>query len=247
LLAAGLFAWYHDTEVLYVREFRFALKQCAPFLMTYLFIGIAFGILMTQAGYAPIWSSLSAAFIYAGSMQIVMVPLLSAGAPLFTLAIMALFINARHIFYGLGFVDSFKRAGGIKYPYMVLTLTDEAYCVLCALDCPADLDKQRTTIWILALCHVTWIISCTLGAVSGDILPVDFTGIDFAATAFFTTVVVDQWRRAQDRLPAIVGGVCAVLFLFVLGPDRFILPALAAGTLALFLRGEIRMMRGRRA
>lgn len=116
--------------------------------MSYLFIGVAFGILMTKAGYAPVWSFLSAAFIYAGSMQIVMVPLLAAGTPLYALALMSLFINARHMFYGLGFVEKFRKMGGLMYPYMALTLTDEAYSALCALDCPEGVDEGRASLLI---------------------------------------------------------------------------------------------------
>lgn len=230
-----------------MREFRFALSKTAPFLLSYLFIGVAFGIMMTEAGYGPIWSILSAAFIYAGSMQIVMVPLLAAGAPLYALALMALFINARHIFYGLGFVEKFRRAGGLKYAYMALTLTDEAYSALCALNCPEDVDEERATFLILMLCHGTWILSCALGAISGSALPADLSGIDFAATAFFTTVVVDQWRRAESHTPALVGGASALFFLFFLGPDRFILPALAASTLTLAAFRDVAMFRGRSA
>ena len=188
---------------------------------------------------------LSAVFIYAGSMQIVMVPLIAAGAPLYALALMALFINARHMFYGLGFVEKFRRAGGLKYPYMALTLTDEAYSALCALDCPEDVNEERASLLILVLCHLTWILSCTLGAMSGDILPVDLTGIDFAATAFFTTVVVDQWRKSKSHIPALVGGLSALVFLFTLGPDRFILPALAVGTVALAAMKDLPLMRRR--
>ena len=81
-----------------MREFRFALKQTFPILFTYLFIGIAFGILMNKEGYSAIWSLLCALFIFAGSMQIVMVPLLVAGTPFVTLAIMTFFIYDMNIF-----------------------------------------------------------------------------------------------------------------------------------------------------
>lgn len=229
----------------YGREMRFALRKTAPFLLSYLFIGIAFGIMMTEAGYAPVWSILSAVFIYAGSMQIVMVPLVAAGAPLYALALMALFINARHMFYGLGFVEKFRRAGGLRYPYMVLTLTDEAYSALCTLECPKGIDEEKATLFILGFCHLVWILSCAFGAISGKVLPVDLTGIDFAATAFFATVVIDQWRKAQSHLPALVGGAGALVFLFALGPDRFILPALAVSTLALAVTRDMKIF-GRR-
>ena len=87
-----------------MREFRFAFRNTVPIFFTYLFIGIAFGILMSDAGYGVLLSTASAFFIYAGSMQLVMVPMMTSGASLLSLALMAFFINARHIFYGIGFI-----------------------------------------------------------------------------------------------------------------------------------------------
>jgi len=56
-----------------MRSIRFGLKQIIPVLLEYIFVGLAFGILLHKAGYSIGWSFLSAALIYAGSMQIVMV------------------------------------------------------------------------------------------------------------------------------------------------------------------------------
>ena len=112
-----------------MRELRFAVKNTFPIFFTYLFIGIAFGMLMTDAGYGILLTTASALFIYAGSMQLVMVPMMTSGASLISLALMTLFINARHIFYGIGFIEKF-RGMGWRYPYMILALTDETYYVL---------------------------------------------------------------------------------------------------------------------
>ena len=107
-----------------MRELRFAAKQTFPIFFTYLFIGIAFGVMMAECGYSAIWSLVSAVFVFAGSHQIIMVSLLKAGAPLWTVAVMTFFVNARHIFYGVGFIERFRKMGAV-YPYMVLSLTDE--------------------------------------------------------------------------------------------------------------------------
>ena len=125
-----------------MKEFNFAIKQTFPIFFTYLFIGIAFGILMGDAGYPPFLSLVAGFFIYAGSLQIVMVSLLQAHAPLITVAIMSFFINARHIFYGVAFIEKFRKMGW-KYPYMVLTLTDETYSILCSVKYEENLDREK--------------------------------------------------------------------------------------------------------
>jgi 4-azaleucine resistance transporter AzlC len=215
-----------------MKTLRFALKQIVPVLLSYVFIGLAAGILLRRAGYAVWWATLSAVFIYAGSMQIVLVSLLRADAPLYLIALTTLFLNGRHIFYGVAFLDRFRRAGW-KTLYMVLTTTDETYSILCAVRYPEEVDGRRADFLILLSCHLCWILSCTAGAFLGQALPFDMAGIEFSATAFFTAVAADQWRRFPSRLPAVTGFLCALAFYFLLGPENFILPALAAGMLVL--------------
>jgi 4-azaleucine resistance transporter AzlC len=230
-----------------MKSFTYAMKQAVPLVLSYIFVGLASGILLNKAGYSPIWASLSGLLIYAGSMQIVMVSFLTSGTPLYMVAVMTFFINARHMFYGVTFIDEFQSIGKQrksfwKYPYMALTMTDETYSVLCSLKCPLDLDKQKVEFDILFLCHILWIASCSFGAMIGNVLPVDMTGIDFSATAFFAAVVVNQWRECDSHIPAITGFVSAILFYLLVGPEHFILPALSVSMIALMtLKDHIRM------
>lgn len=228
-----------------MKEIRYAFTQVVPILFAYIFVGLASGLLLQEAGYAPVWALLSALFIYAGSMQIVMVTLMVSGVPLVLIAATTLFLNARHIFYGLSYIEEFRairrKPGGFwKYPYMALTVTDETYSVLCALKVPRELTKSKVQLSILMICHLLWVVSCTAGAAIGSALPVDMAGIEFSATALFVAVVVNQWREAKSHLPALIGLGSALLFYFVLGPDQLILPALSMSVLALVaLRGRI--------
>ena len=217
-----------------MEERRFALKRIVPITFAYLFVGIAFGVMMSEAGYSPIWSLFAGIFIYAGSMQIVMVPLLVAGVPLYIIGIMTFLINARHLFYGIGFVEKFRKMGK-KYPYMVLTLTDEVYSILCLNDYPDDVNEQKTDFYIALFCHLLWIFSCILGALIGEFIPFDMKGIEFSATAFFLVVCVNQWETYKTKIPAITGLICAVVFLIILGPEKFLLPALSVSLFILIL------------
>ncbi len=227
-----------------MKELRFALRQTVPIFFTYLFIGIAFGILMSDAGYSVALCTASAVFIYAGSMQLVMVPMMTSGASLLTLGLMTLIINARHIFYGLGFIERF-RAMGWRCPYMILSLTDETYSILCSVQVPPDLNEVRATFLIALLNHLYWIFGCFLGACAGRVLQFDMRGIDFAATAFFLVVVVNQWRQHRSKLPFLTAAVCALCFLLLLGRDSFLIPTLACALVMLvLLRGRIEEKEG---
>jgi 4-azaleucine resistance transporter AzlC len=203
-------------------------------LFSYIFVGIAFGILINDIGYSSLWAFLAGVFIYAGSMQIVMVSLMTAGLPLHMIAIMTFFINARHIFYGIGFVDKFRQMGW-KYPYMILTITDETYSVLCSIKYPDNMDEQKVDFYIALTCHLLWVFSCTAGALIGQLITVDMTGIEFSATAFFVVVCVNQWRQFSSHIPAIAGFASAIVFYMLLGADSFILPALSVSMIVLVI------------
>ena len=227
-----------------MRELRFAIRNTVPVFFTYFFIGIAFGILMTDAGYGVLLSTAAAVFIYAGSMQLVMVPMLMSGASLLSLALTALFINGRHIFYGIGFIDRF-RSMGLRFPYMVMSLTDETYSLLSSVEPEEGMDGDRASFLIALLDHLYWIFSCFIGACAGRFLQTDLPGIDFALTAFFLVVVVNQWQQHRSKLPFLTAAVCASVCLLALGKDYFLIPSLVICLAALMLlRGPIEKEEG---
>lgn len=229
-----------------MKTFRFALKQIIPIIFSYVFVGIAFGILIQEAGYSALWAIFAGIFIYAGSMQIVMVSLMTSGAPLYMIAIMTFFINARHIFYGIGFIDKFRKMGW-RYPYMALTLTDETYTIFCSAKYPNEIDEEKANFYIALICHVLWVLSCTIGALLGQLVPFDLTGIEFSATAFFAAVCVSQWRELDSHIPALTGVTSAILFYMLLGPDNFLLPALSMSMIVLLImKDRVNMQMGRR-
>ena len=62
------------------RELKYALGKTIPILFSYLFLSMAFGIMMNQAGFAFYWAYLVSLTVYTGAFQFVIVSFLSAGA-----------------------------------------------------------------------------------------------------------------------------------------------------------------------
>ena len=215
---------------------KFAWIQTLPVLFGYLFFGIAFGLLLQKAGYNVLWALLISTFVYAGSMQFVLVGILGSGMDLLSVALLTLTINSRHIFYGLTFLKPFRDMGK-AYPYMVFSLTDETYSLLCSVQVPEPLNRKRVFLLISMLNHAYWIAGSVIGSIGGQLIRFDTNGVDFAMTALFTVIFVEQWLAAKSHVPALVGIFCGSVALVVFGPENFILPALIlAVTLLMFLR-----------
>lgn len=213
---------------------RAAFQKSLPILAGYLFMGFAFGVLVRQAGYSWLWALLSALLVYAGSGQFLLAAFLFDPQALPLFALTTFLVNSRHLFYGLSFLTVF-RGKGLRRLYSIFSLTDETYSVLCGLlrETPAC---QPMMLQIALLHHLYWILGCCLGAIFASAIPLKLEGVDFSMTALFLVIVVEQWKSAgslRDRLPALLGGMSALLTLLLLGPEHFILPALCLALLAL--------------
>ena len=204
-----------------------------PVLTGYIVLGIGFGIILESKGYNFIWAFVMSLFIYAGSLQYVMLDLISGGATLIMTAYTSLMVNARHLFYGISMIDKYKDAGKYK-PYLMFALTDETYSLV-VQDLPDILPKDRHRFYFLVslMDQCYWVAGCTLGGLIGSAIEFNAAGMDFALTALFVTIFVEQWLSSSDHLPAISGVCLSVISLLIFGPDKFLIPAMILITLAL--------------
>ena len=193
-----------------------AFPVTVPVLMGYLAIGMAFGFMLQAIGYNFIWAFFMSLTIYAGSGQYLGVSLLAAAASLGTVALMTLLINFRHLVYGLSMLEKFRGMGWRKF-YMIFSLTDETYALLSSAQAPVGVDPKKFYFAIALLDQSYWIIGSVIGAVAGEILPISTEGIDFAMTALFVVIAVDQWKAYRKHLPALIGGAVTIVCLLILG------------------------------
>ena len=216
------------------RVFRQAFITTIPILAGYLVLGIGFGILLDHAGYGVIWAAAMAITMYAGSMQYVGVGLLAGGASVLTTILTTIMVNARHLFYSVSMIDTYKNAGKYK-PYMIFALTDETYSLLCDGKTPdgADPNVYRFLVSLLDQCY--WIAGCIIGNLIGSVLPFSTAGIEFSMTALFVASFTEQWLTAKDHIPALTGTGCTLLCLLLFGRDNFLIPAMLAITFILTL------------
>ena len=213
------------------KTFSLAFRASLPVMAGYIVLGLGFGVLLADKGYNFLWAFLMSLTIYAGSMQYAALDLLSGGASLITTALMTLMINARHFFYGLSMLDKYKGTGK-KKPYLIFALTDETYSLVVS-PVPEGCDEKSYYFLVSLFDQVYWITGSVLGGLLGPLLPFDSTGMDFAMTALFVVIFVEQWQSAKSHIPATLGLGITLICLLVLGPTAFVIPSMVLITLAL--------------
>ena len=214
-------------------DIKRAFRASLPVFAGYIVLGIGFGILLKTKGYGLLWAALSSVFVYAGSLQYVMVNLIAAGAPLITTALTAVMVNARHLFYGISMIDRYKGAGK-KKPYLIFALTDETYSLVCSDESVRGVrDRHRYYFFLSMFNQIYWITGSVMGSVLGGLITFSTEGIDFALTALFVTIFVDQWLSTKDNRAALTGVIASVICLLIFGADNFLIPAMLCITAAL--------------
>jgi 4-azaleucine resistance transporter AzlC len=223
-----------------------AFPVTVPVLMGYLSIGMAFGLMLQAVGYGPVWAVFMSLIIYAGSGQYLGCTLLATAAPLPQVAMLTLLLNFRHIFYGLSLLDKFQGAGW-RRPVMIFQLTDETYALLTSVEPPEGVEASDFYFAISMLDHSYWILGSLIGATIGALIHFNTQGIDFAMTALFVVIAVEQWKAAgkglRKHIPALIGFGCTIASVVVtrlLSSDNMLIPALVAiCVLLLTLRGRL--------
>jgi len=208
-----------------IGDIKQAVKKTIPIFFGYIFVGIAFGLLLSKAGYNYIWALFISCAVYSGSLQFILISFLSFPADIISVAVTSLAVSSRHMFYGISFIEQFNKMGAKKW-YMIYSLTDETYSVLCSERGNAiAYNKDRVLFFIALLNQLYWIIGSLLGCLIGDMVLFNYTGIEFALTALFAVILIGLIKSAKNCTAAAIGAGCAIACVLIFGPEKFLLPS----------------------
>lgn len=207
--------------------FKAAFPLTLPIMAGYIVLGFGFGLLLHSSGYSFVWAFFMSLTIYAGSMQYVAVGLLTGGASLVSAALLTLMINARHLFYGISMLGKYR---SLKFarPYIIFGLTDETYSLVCSTEPPEGVDKNLWYFFITLLDQCYWVAGCVLGALFGAVVPLNTDGVSFSMTALFLIILVDNLKKRESRVPALLGLGLSLICLLAFGEDSFLIPSMIA-------------------
>lgn len=229
------------------KAFQAALPHTIPIAVGFLFLGMSYGFLMRSKGFSVFYPMLMSFFIFAGSMEFVTVNLLlSAFQPVHAF-LLALMVNARHLFYGISMLERYKNVGWKKF-YLIYGMCDESFTINCSVTPPPGVDKGWFMFFATLLNQMYWVSGATLGALLGYVIRFDTKGIEFVMTALFVVMFLNQWEESRDHRSALTGIGCSFLCLLIFGSGQFVLPAMGLMILCVTLgrKKEDREKEGRR-
>lgn len=212
------------------------IKLTIPVLMGYIPLGMAFGLLLSKLMIPWYYALVMSVFVYAGSGQFLLLTLLASHVSILEIGIATFLLNLRHTFYGLSLISTFKNFSWKKY-YLIFGLTDETFALLKTGEIPEE-NRENSYLMITALNHLYWIVGGVIGAVLGNILPFDYTGIEFSLTALFVVLSIELHKKNRLHKPLFIALIIGCLGMFLFPPQRMLILSLclAAFVLIVFQR-----------
>lgn len=203
-----------------------AFPHTIPIMAGFLFLGVSYGIYAGASGFNFIYPLVMSLTIFGGSLEFVAVSmLLGSFAPLQTLMV-ALLIQARHLFYGISMLEKFKGTGLKKF-YLIFGLCDETFSINCSVNSPDNVDKGWFMFFVTLLNQLYWVLGATIGGILGSLIEIDLKGIEFVMTAMFVVIFLEQWLKDKKHWSAMIGIFASVICLIIWGKDNFLIPTMA--------------------
>lgn len=216
------------------KAFRAAFPHTIPIFAGFWFLGMAYGIYMNALGFSFVYPALMALFIFGGSLEFVAGSMLVASFAPVQALLLALIIQARHLFYGIAMLDRFRGLGW-KRPYLIFGMCDETFSINYAADIPQDVDRGWFMFFVTLLNQVYWVSGAALGGLLGGVLPFDTTGVEFAMTALFLVIFLEQWLKERQHIMALIGLGATIACRLVFPVDSFLIPTMIVILVALTL------------
>ena len=208
-----------------LKALKAAFPHTIPIFAGFWFLGMTYGIYMNASGFS-FWYPLAMSItIFGGSLEFVAVSmLLSRFAPVQTF-VMALMIQARHLFYGISMLDKFKGMGWKRF-YLIFGMCDESFSINYTAKIPQDVDRGWFMFFVTLLNQLYWVTGSTIGGLVGSLITFDTQGIEFVMTAMFVVIFLEQWLKEKRHYTAYIGLAAGIACLLIFGADSFLVPTM---------------------
>ena len=180
---------------------------------------------MNVSGFSFVYPMLMSMTIFTGSMEFVTANMLLGGFHPLQAFVMAILIGARHLFYSISMLDKFRGMGWKKF-FLIYGMCDETFSINYSAESPENVDRGWFMLFVTVLNYLYWVTGATIGGLFGSLIHFNTQGLDFAMTAMFVVIFMEQWMKDKKHTSQFVGLGASVLCLMIFGADSFMVPTM---------------------
>lgn len=225
------------------KSFFYGLKMSTPVIIGFIPVAIAFAIMASSAGLAPLESIAMSVMVFAGASQMMAVGMIAEGANHLAIVVATFIMNFRHFIMSACVFEKMKQNGKKTGLAMKLLcsfgLTDESFAIF------TTEQTERCDKWfflgVFLGTYSSWVIGTAIGTLLGAVLPaIVSNSLGIALYAMFIALLVPK-VKGNIRLLAVVAITALVNFLLRLFLDpnwALIAATLIGAAIGVFIVGD---------
>lgn len=188
--------------------------QISPALVVNCVWGLVTGVAMVKAGMSTLLALVITVFVYSGTMQLTVLPLLMAGVPLWLVAAAGSVVNVRFVIFNAGLFPFFRDRPWLERATLGFFNSDVAFALFMArysdTHTPATPAQRWFFIGMIVPCWVTWEAFSIAGIYLSAFVPTAWS-LEFAATLALLAITVPMASSRPMLATMVTAGVTAWL------------------------------------
>jgi 4-azaleucine resistance transporter AzlC len=211
-------------------------RRIVPLALSTMIFGLAFGVAAREDGLSVAEAMLMSGLVWAGTSQFAALEVGTASLALLPMLAVTLAVNARYLLLSAALRPWLAPLPAAK-SYGTLALMSDGNWALAMRERAEGRADAAFIVGSGALMYVAWLSGTGIGHLLGATLAEpERWGLDFAAIAFFVTILAATARGRADILPWAVAGAVATLTAVLVPGHWCVLAGGLAGSLAGALR-----------
>jgi 4-azaleucine resistance transporter AzlC len=181
--------------------------------------GLVLGLAARNVGLTPIDVLLMSMIVFAGAAQFTAVGAIAAGLPWFSIVVITLFLNARHLLYSAAIAPRLRGVPASRRAVMAHFLTDESFA-LYSTHAQRIGRTDEVGYWIAAVIleFIPWNVACVAGSLLVGAIPDPAVlGLDVVFAAAMAGLALGLITGRREAVAAGAGALIGVVASLVAG------------------------------
>lgn len=198
------------------KQFALGARAALPVVLSFVPVGIAYGLMSIQAGYTPGETVFMSLAVYAGASQMMSTGMYAQGAGIAAIILATFVLNLRHLIMSTCVINRMKDAPLGQKLLCSFGITDETFAIFTTED-----EEKATVPFFVGLAlvsYLSWAGGSAIGAFASDFLPEILTAsFGVAMYAMFVGIIMPdlRGRGSLALLVVITAAVNCVLSRFM--------------------------------
>lgn len=195
-------------------EWRQGMAEVVPVVLAVLPFGVVFGALARDAG-LTLWEAMGlSASVYAGASQLVILQLVAAGTPLWSVLLAVVAVNFRHVLYSASIGRHLQRFDTKEKALAFYLLVDPVFAAAETRSRTRSLSRGYYFGFALTL-YVSWLVSTAAGFVFGALIGDQRAlGLDLLLPIYFLALTI-QFRKRGGFLPVFCASAAGSILVYL--------------------------------